>query len=355
LKIVHKDLKQGVIKVVPEDTDDLWLLHTIIQPGDYVKARTFREIHFGERGSGRSSRIPMVLKIRVESTEFQPFTTRLRIRGIVVEGPEKYGVLGKYHTINLDPGTEVEITKPNGWPHALLKRLEEATKGPSAVIIAIDYDDYAVALIRGQGIKIVAEGSLHLPGKDDPHREEKLREALVGVAKIVEELVQRETPLVIVVTGPGSVKEQLADLIRARLGGKAPRIITDSASMGGVAGVYEEVRRGIMRDVLKEAASIYAEEFLERFEKMLSKEPQRVAYTLDDVLRVVEMGAVEEILVLDELVRHPDPNIRNIVDRVLREADRTRAKINFISVETPAGLKVKALGGIVAILRYSIS
>ena len=354
MRIVYKDLKQGVIKVIPESTDDLWLLHTIIQPGDYVRAKTFREIHFGERGSGRSSRIPMVLKIRVENTEFQPFTTRLRIRGVVVEGPEKYGVLGKYHTISLDVGTEIEITKPNGWPHSILKRIEEASKGPTALIAAIDYDEYAVAIVKGQGVKIVAEGSLRLPGKDDPHREERLHEALVEITKIIEELIRREKPLLLVVTGPGSVKDMLLDLIRERIT-SLPRILRDNASMGGSAGVYEEIRRGALRDALREAASIYAEEFIEKFEKMLAKEPGRVAYTLDEVIRAAEAGAIEELLILDELVRHPDPAIREKVDKLLRDADKTRAKISFVSAETPAGLKVKALGGVVAILRYSFT
>ena len=354
MRIVYKDLKQGIIKVIPESTDDLWLLHTIIQPGDYVRARTFREIHFGERGSGRSSRIPMVLKIRVESTEFQPFTTRLRIRGVIVEGPEKYGVLGKYHTINLDTGTEIEITKPNGWPHSILKRIEGASKGPTAIIVAIDYDEYAIALVKGQGVKIVAEGSLRLPGKDDPRREERLHEALVEITKIIEELVRREKPLLLIVTGPGSVKDMLLEVMREKIAG-LPRVLRDNASMGGPAGVYEEMRRGVLRDALKEAASIYAEEFIEKFEKMLAKEPGKVAYTLNEVLRAAEAGAIEELLILDELIRHPDPTIREKVDKLLREADKTKAKISFVSAESPAGLKVKALGGVVAILRYQFT
>ena len=48
----------------------------------------------------------MILTVRVEAVEFQAFTTRLRIRGIVIEGPEKYGVVGKNHTHSIEPGRE---------------------------------------------------------------------------------------------------------------------------------------------------------------------------------------------------------------------------------------------------------
>ena len=353
MKIVFKDLKRGVVKVVPETTDDIWTLYTVIQPGDLVRARTVREVHFGERGSGRSSRVPMTLTIRVEKTEFQAFTTRLRIRGLVVEGPEKYGVLGKYHTINIDVGRELEIMKPHGWPRALLEKLESSSLQPAAVIVAVDYDEYAVAIARGQGVRVLAEGGLHLPGKDDPSREEKMREALTIIAKTTAGIVEREKPLLVVVAGPGMLKDALAERLRTLLP-REVRLYVDHVSMGGHAGILEEVRRGVMRNALREAASIRAEKFIEEFEKLLAKEPCRVAYTIDMVTEAARMGAVGKLLVLDELLHHPDPEVRKRVDELLRLADMTRPEIQFISTEAPAGAKVKSLGGVVAILRYAL-
>ncbi len=352
MKLLAKDLKRGVVKLVPESTDDLWLLATVLQPGDYVRARTLREVHFGDRGSGRSSRVPMVLTVRVENVEFQPFTTRLRVRGIVVEGPEKYGVLGKHHTISIDVGQEVTIAKPQGWSKAVLRRLEEAGRGSSALVVAVDYDEYAVGVVRGQGVKILASDSIRLPGKDDPSREERLREAVTVIAKTAATVAEREKPLVIVVAGPGRLKERVAEKLREYLPGA--RIEVDHVSMGGEAGVYEEIRRGVTRQVLKEAASIEAERIIEEFEKRLAKDSRLVAYTLDMVERAVEAGAVEELLLLDELLHSPDPEVRKRVDELLRHADETRARIHFVSLESPVGFKLKGLGGIVALLRYPL-
>ncbi len=352
MKLLAKDLKRGVVKLVPESTDDLWLLATVLQPGDYVRARTLREVHFGDRGSGRSSRVPMVLTVKVENVEFQPFTTRLRVRGIVVEGPEKYGVLGKHHTISIDVGQEVTIAKPQGWSKAVLQRLEETGRGSSALVVAVDYDEYAVGVVRGQGVKIVASDSIRLPGKDDPSREERLREAITVIAKTAATVAEREKPLVIVIAGPGKLKERVAEKLRELLPGA--RIEVDHVSMGGEAGVYEEIRRGVMRQVLKEAASIEAERIIEEFEKRLAKDPRLVAYTLDMVERAVEAGAVEELLLLDELLHSPDPEVRKRVDELLHHADETRARIHFVSLKSPVGFKLKGLGGIVALLRYPL-
>lgn len=353
MKVTYKDLKHGVVRLVPESSDDLWLLATILQPGDLVKARTVREVHFGDKGSGRSSRIPMTLTVRVEKIEFQPFTTRLRIRGVVVEGPEKYGVKGKYHTLSVNVGTELTVMKPGGWSRQLLDRLENQGPGEAAIIVAIDYDEYAIGVLRGQGVRIVNSGSLHLPGKDDPSWHERLEQELNVIAKRVAELAAREKPLIVVVAGPGRLKEILAERIKGLLG-ERPRISTDNVSMGGEAGVYEEIRRGLAREVLREAASIIAERIMEEFERRLAKEPSRVAYTLDMVEKAVEAGAVEELLVLDEMLHSPDPSTRERVERVLRKADETRTKIHFVSLESPVGFKLKGLGGIIALLRYPL-
>lgn len=102
-------------------------------------------------------------------------------------------------------------------------------------------------------------------------------------------------------------------------------------------------------------ASIVAERLIEEFEKRLAREPDKIAYTIDKVAKAVEAGAAEEILVLDELLHDPDPEKRLRVEEVLRKADASRARIHFVSLESPVGYKLKALGGIIALLRYPLN
>jgi len=352
MKITYKDLKHGVIAVVPETSDDIWTLSLVIKPGDIVKGKTVRDIRFGERGSGRSRRVAMILTIRVESVEFQPFSTKLRIRGVVLEGPERFGVKGKHHTITVDVGQEIVIVKEEGWPRPLLERLEKASQGLKAVLAAVDYDEYAIGVLQGQGLRVVVDQSLNLPGKDDPRRHEILHQELVTMAKKIVEVAEREGTSIVVVAGPGFLKDDVAELVRKLRSDL--RVYTETAASGGVAGLYEIIRRGKIREIMGELAALEAERFLERFEKLLVQKPELVAYTLDHVEKAVEMGAVEELLVLDELLHNPDPEVRKRVEELLRRADETRAKIHFVSLETPAGLRLKSYGGIAAILRYPI-
>ncbi len=352
MKILGIDRRKNSVRAVVETSDDLWTLYLVITPGDLVRARTVREIKFGDRGSGRSSRIPMVLTIKVVDVEFQPFTTRLRIRGVVIEGPEKYGVKGKHHTLSIGIGSELEIVKPAGWPGPLLDKLRSRYTPLKLLIVAIDYDEYAVALLEHQGLRIIAEGSLHLPGKDDPFREQRLREALTVIAKTVVESLSTHNPFAVIIAGPGFVKESLAEKIKELA--SSIRIHVENVSMGGEAGVQEAIRRGIARRIASELAVVKAQEFFEEFDKLLAKNPEYVSYGIDDVLYAVESGAAETVIVLDELLHSLNEEEREKAKRVLQGAEETRAHIIFVNTQSEPGIRLKMLGGIAAIHRYPL-
>ena len=47
-------------------------------------------------------RVTLPLTLRVNRVDLQPENDRLRVGGFVVEAPEKYGLIGDHHTINLE-------------------------------------------------------------------------------------------------------------------------------------------------------------------------------------------------------------------------------------------------------------
>lgn len=347
MKVTYRNLKAGEIRVVPEIEDDLWLLQMIISPGDIVVARTTRDVRFGE---GRSSRVPMTLAIRVKSVEFEPFTTRLRIHGIVIEGPERFGVKGSHHTLRIDLGNELTIIKEH-WGKPLLEKLLRAeARGLKAVVTALDYDEYSIAIVQEQGVRYVSEGSLGLPGKDDPQRDHLLESRLEELAEEVIGIARRNNTRVIIVASPGDLKRKLAELIKSR--GRELHVYVDNVSIGGRGGVLEVLRRDIVREVLRDISSIEAEKILEEFMRLLVKDEGRVAYGLEEVFEVAKTGAVEKLLILDELVRSYSVEERKVVEELLAEVDKRGGEVRIVSSESPAGEKLRALGGIIAILRF---
>ena len=75
----------GEIKLVPENTDDLWHLEHLIAPGDLVFATTFRtvELPADRVRPEKPEKKPVRLGIRVERVEFHKYANRLRVSGLI--------------------------------------------------------------------------------------------------------------------------------------------------------------------------------------------------------------------------------------------------------------------------------
>lgn len=348
------DNKRQLLKVRIERPEDLWLLYTILRPGDVARMRTVREIKQGERGRSSSRRIPLTLSLRVKHLEFQPFTNRLRIRGIVVEGPEEFGLKGQHHTFNVDVGDTLTLYREGGWPRHVLRRLEKSRQwGGKVIVVAIDYDELGVSLLTPQGRVNLAEKTLAIHGKEGD-RENQTRKALDEAAKLILLLTEKHAPQAIIVGGPGFLKDMLAKALRERLSGRGPRVMTESASMGGNAGVSEVIRRGTPLQVLREEELNRAERLLDELLATLGRDPRMTAIGLEETLAAAQARALRDVLVNDELLSTYDEELRESVERVLESADEQRAGIVIIPVTTPAGERLSGMGGIAALLRFPL-
>ena len=100
MRVLHRDPKTGEIKMRVENPDDLWHLHNLLLPGDLVRASTTRreEVKSDKVRPERGEKVRVTLTIRVEGVEFQAFSDRLRITGVIVDGPQD---LGRHHTLNI--------------------------------------------------------------------------------------------------------------------------------------------------------------------------------------------------------------------------------------------------------------
>ncbi len=351
MKIIEKDLRKGYIKIVPENEDDLWILYNTIAFGDIVTANTTRDIKFGD--TGKSSRIPMTLSIKVTSIEFQPFTDRLRIRGIVVDGPEKFGVKGKYHTLNIEPGRQLVIWKER-WSDFQLKKLEESSIYNEKIVITVfDYDEACIVLLTYQGTRVLKEFSSNLPGKNEPNKYSVLlKKYLENIVNDLRKFVEEYNARIVIIASPGDLCKRVAESIRGLR--KDLIILTDSVSIGGCSGLNEVLRRDSVKNALKKLSIIRGGIVLEEFKKYLVKEPDMIAYGLDDVEYAVKQNAVDKLVVLSDFLRTYDEEIHRRINELLEEAYRRRAEIIIIPTDTELGIELKGLGGIIALLRYPL-
>jgi len=350
MQVEKIDRRGEKLRVRPESEEDLWTLKTILRPGDLVKGKTIRDVQAGGRGSKEKK--PIIVKLRVKNVEFQPFTGRLRLFGVIVEGPEEYGVKGKHQSILVTPGTTITIEREGGWSRAVLEKLRASGPRGRAVIVAVDYDEYAVAVLSPQGIKMIVDKYARLPGKDDPSREDALNKY---VAEVVREAVRAVSDYgagIVVIVGPGPLKNVVAEKLRA----SAPnvRVFTDDASMGGRAGVEEALRRQKVVEALREYSLAEAERVVEEFLRAAARDPNTIASGPREVAAAARLGAVDKIVVVDEMLYALDDEVRELVNEALEEAEKRGATIIFVPRDSPAGEKIYMMGGIIAVLRYPL-
>nr|MEB3851096.1 mRNA surveillance protein Pelota [Desulfurococcales archaeon] len=344
------DRRRRRIEVRPESEEDLWVLRNTLRPGDLVTGRTLRDV--AVKGSDSKQRRPIVVTLRLKTAEFQPFTGKLRLYGVIVEGPEEYGLRGRHHAMTVSPGQAVVVERESGWPERALERLRSSGPRGRAVVAAVDYDEYAVALVALQGYRVVAEGSSRLPGKDDPTRDEELERYASRLARLIVETASREGARVVVVAGPGPLKEDVARRVREA----APnlKVYVDSTSMGGSAGVSEALRRPTIARALREYSLVEAEAWLEDAMRVAAREPDRVVFGARAARAAAAMGAVERIIASDEVLYTIDDEEREAAQEALEEAEARRAEVLIVPADSPVGERLRPLGGVVAVLRYPV-
>ena len=341
MRVVKYDERRGAMRLRVESVDDLWVLKNVIREGDVVVARTLRDVKIDGEGKRRK---PMVLAVKVKNVYFQPFASRLRVHGVIVEGPEGYGLRGSHHTLNIDVGTEFELIKEK-WLESQIRRLRRAAgRWVKAVLVAADFDEVSVAVMYRQGLKYLYDASLPGVSEEDPRSIERIADS---IAKLVAEAVEREGAEVVVIGSPAVLREEVGRRVKEAL--KGVRVYLDSVSHGGRAGIHELVRRDSVKRLLAEAAAVDAEETLEEFLKLLSMKPDMVSAGLKEVRLAVAANAVKKVLVLEELL---SGDSAEEVEELLNEAERRGAKVRVVPSSSPAAAKLRAFGGIIALHRF---
>jgi len=357
MKILHRDLKRGTVKVLPENLDDLWHLFNLIYSGDRVLAKTTREVKMEEGGQQTEGRrVPMFLGVQVEKVNFQRETNRLRVTGVVFEAPERYGIKGAHHTIAISVDRPVTIQKEEWLDHELERlRVASDEKAPPIIVVAIDDRECSIALLRHSGFDIKVDIRAKLPGKIDPDRREEAKTGFFGSCASSLRLLWAENHTLIAIVGPGYMKDELARYLDQKVPELSASVASvASASSGGVAGLYEALRSGVLANVAKRVRAIDETRVVEEVFSRLGAGRGNVSYGLEDVAQAAEYGAIEIMLVSDSKLSAVSHDERRQMEDLMRNVERKRGRVMVISTLHEAGEKLFSLGGVAALLRFQI-
>ena len=346
MQILHKNHKLGMFKLFVDNDDDLWHLSNIIRPGDHVKGLTHRR----EEGSPdtirshKAEKKTMTLTIKCEKIEFVEFSNRLRVLGVITEGPQDHGC---HHTLNVESGYRITIFKDLWKKHDLdtVKMSVENAKKPTVVFLAIEDDNAVIALLRQYGLEVVSDINGAVCGKLYKQKNRGKKEFYAEVSERLCQILNDDTPLVII--GPGFTKDEFyrkasndhPDLFKSTY--------LKATGQAGVAGINEALKLGVKNLYATDARVLKETQVMDDLLTEIARDGN-VTYGEKFIRRGLELAAVEMLLVTDRMVR--EGNGESLIDL----ARETGANVSIVSTAHEAGKRLEALGGTAAFLRFKI-
>ncbi|KAG5414155.1 hypothetical protein IGI04_001722 [Brassica rapa subsp. trilocularis] len=341
MKIVRRDYVRngpGSVKMVAEDSDDLWYAYNLISTGDSVMAVTFRKVQREVPGGGRDSeRVRLKLEVQVEEVDYDKDASVLRIRGKNILENEHVKI-GAFHTLEIDLKRPFVLRKAF-WDSLALDTLKQASDPAASA-------DLAVVLMQ-EGL-----GQIFLALK------KFFENVLQAFVKHVDFSVVRCA----VIASPGFTKDQFhrhllleaeRRQLRAIIENKS-RIILVHTNSGYRHSLGEVLNAPNVMNMIKDTKAAKEVKALNDFFTMLSNDPARACYGPKHVEVAHERMAVQTLLITDELFRNSDVKTRKkYVDLVESVKDSGGEAFIFSSMHV-SGEQLTQLTGIAALLRFPL-
>jgi protein pelota len=360
LKVLKRNLKEGKIALKIETLDDLWHLYNLVSPGDTVVSRTTRRVKVGADDARKqdSVRKPMTLILKVDDVAFHAFSNRVRIKGVILEGPSDLVNLGAYHTFNVEQGNTLTIIKDH-WPRFMLERIKEAQKaGQSPVCLLVTIEDGVAELflVADFGIReaVRVRTSISRKRGDQKAYDATMRDFFSNVGIAIRSQLEQNEVAIIIVAGPGFVKDHFGEYLRGMKIKDLPPVSVESSNSIGFPGAKEILFRGVISKAIEGLKLEIETQLIESLIEHIAKGDGLGAYGDKEVKAAVEYGAVEHLLITDKRLREGNHDQRRWMDNLIRNTEKTRGQFHIVSTDHPAGDQLQNLGGVGAILRFRI-
>ncbi|MHA2503104.1 MAG: mRNA surveillance protein pelota [Candidatus Kariarchaeaceae archaeon] len=352
MKIIQEELKENLVTVIPQDSDDLYHLYHILNRGDRLKSKTSRKM------KDTGDRISLFMEIEVEEVEFHGFGETIRVRGKIMAASEENVSLGSYHAITLELFKEVTIVKSQWFPSEL-DRLRNAQMGASSPVLVVAMDDERalVTQVGTHASKIMLDLDPGIPrkGHDPQGHMRATREFFDDLAIFLRNTKAEGDIRYVVIGGPGFTKDAFAVHVKTNYSELFVDMAIVEASSAGQSGVREIVMSKIPEQFTAGQSAKYQSELIEELLEYMGTDIDRIAYG-SHLDRAIELGAVDRLLVLDELM-HQTVEKRVQVEEYISKTQQVGGKTILMSSMHDVSNKeiLLGLGGIVAFLRFSIN
>jgi protein pelota len=181
-----------------------------------------------------------------------------------------------------------------------------------------------------------------------------MREFFAEVALAVRSQLEQNEIGLIVIAGPGFVRDHFKEHLEQAGIKNLPPLINESTNSIGIPGAKEILFRGVIGRAASTLKLETETKLIENLIEHIAKDDGLATYGDDEVRKAVQYGAVEDLLITDKKLREGSEEVRRRMDNLVRDTEKTRGAFHIVSTEHPAGEQLHRLGGLAAILRFRI-
>ncbi|KAJ3288785.1 hypothetical protein HK104_007959 [Borealophlyctis nickersoniae] len=365
-RYLEKD-QSGSVTLLPEEAEDMWHAYNLIARGDRLRSTTVRRVvSETATGSTDKSSVRITLTIQVEEIDFDTQAAMLRVKGRNIE-ENKFVKMGAYHTIDLELNRNFTLAKEE-WDVISLERIDSAcdvTKHADVAAVVVQEGLANVCLVT-QNMTIVRQRiETNIPRKrkgSTSMRDKGMEKFFEQILQAIVRHINFEVVKVLIIASPGFVKDALYEYIFANAVRTDNRMILENkskfmlvhCSSGQKHALTEVLQQPEVQNQLSDTKYAQEVKTLERFYQMLASDPARAFYGFRHVSKASESGAVEILMVTDELFRSADIRTRRqYIDLVERVRSTGGTVLVFSSLHT-SGEQLNQLTGVAAICSFPL-
>lgn len=357
MKVVDKNLtlnQPGTVKIIPEESDDLWALYNLIAAGDTITADTTRKVHL-ESTKNTASRVKLTLPVKVTRLHFHKDSSTVRVQGRNMEA-NQFVPAGSFHTLTLERNKGFELTKKI-WNSASLASLTETSEISSGADLAV------LLLQQGQAeLYLVGKGSTMLCSKIEASAARRRSTVNVFFQDIFNAFLKHvdfSTIKSVVIASAGSAKDEFRRFLLSEAKRLKVKSIEDNKSRIVVAGCKGGDLKEVLNDngvmnMIKDSKVVLEIRAFRELWDLIESNSGRACYGPNNVEAAQEMKAVETLLITDDLYRSADIKTRKKYMGLVKSVRGGGGKALIYSSMHVSAEQLAQLTGVAAILRFPL-
>lgn len=349
--MISKKIDDTTVALIAEESDDLFTLRRVIRSGDRIIGDTTRVIkqekEFARPDKGE--RVKIRIALDVDKISIDDVVDRLRAQGVIAESDNESVSKGSHHSMTLKIGEPITLVKKS-WTDVDKKLVFGKRDSGSFLLVAIDTSDCGIGRLTGTHLKIMPNMYSGASGKRYKSKfniEDFFKDVEAAISSVIRENDE------VIIFGPGETKRRIGNFLSGSPAAKGHSIrIIDGIDSSGEDGIYTFIRSDTMRQALTKSKIAKVSAILDEAMSLVNKQIAKFTMGFAETLKANEAGAVQSLVFSDKIF---DGQNEDDVISFLNYAEGKGVEVYAVDSTTDVGLRVSALGGVVSLLRYSIT